>query len=136
MDNKLTPQEIEAVNLMLRQASQVLLDQPAMEKLASDAKQGNPAQALADAVRPVLQQVYAAAQGAGKTLDMKVAALAGREMIKILVAVLGASGIIKAEQAAQLVDEAFKLGVAAHNKSVGYTEPAPQQGGGLLAQGA
>lgn len=112
-------EEIKQVNLIIRQASQVLLDDKNMEDIATTAKQGDPVVAIVQSVLPVLKNVYEAASRAGKQLDMKVMALAGRELIKILVAVLGAAGVIAPEQAGQVAAQAFDQAIQEHNAQVG-----------------
>jgi hypothetical protein len=115
-----TDGEIKVVNKVIRQAMQVLLEQSAMNNLANTAKRsGDPAKAIAGAVLPVIRHVYAAAHQAGGQLDIRVLTLAGREIIKVLVAVLGASGVIHPEQATQVVSQAYQATIDGHNAAAG-----------------
>ena len=120
-------QEIKMVNLIIKQASQVLLDEQNAEDIATMAKQGDPVEAIVTAVLPVLKQVYEAATSSGAKLDQRVMALAGREVIKILVGILGATGVIAPEQANEVATKAFQMGIERHNASVGQSQqPVPQ----------
>lgn len=132
-----TDQEIKAVNLMIKQGVKVLLDEATVTGIAEQAAKGDPAQAIADAVAPVIKQIHGMASGGGK-LDIKVPLLAARELVKILVAVISASGVIPMESAGQVAEQAFKLGIEKHNQSAAQAQapqggppampPAPQQG--------
>lgn len=130
MDQQFSPQEIKIVNTMIRQGSQVLLKDSNMDALGARVKQGpdGAAQAIAEAVLPVVKSVYEAATRAGVPVRIEVALLAGRELVKIVVAVLGAAGLIDPQQAGQMATQAFDAGVQAHNQAQGgQAMPAPQE---------
>lgn len=129
----LPPEQQQQFDTVSRQALEYLLDEGHAKLIIDKAKQGDPKAAIVEAIQPVLQGIWAAAESAGAKLDMATFLAAGLNVITILADMMAVAGVIPEQQVAQLAQEAAQEAVNQHNAGV---QPQEQpQGLAGMAQG-
>lgn len=119
MDQKsLSPEQQKQFNLVARQALEHLLADDSVKLILSKAKGGDAKQAVIDAVTPVMQGIWSAAQNSGVQLDAAVFLAAGIQVLTVLAEMLSLFGIVPKEQIQQFAAEVAKQAVAQHNERV------------------
>lgn len=151
MQQQLSPQQLQQMQLVVKQCMRLLLQDQTADMIVAKAKQGQPAQVLAEIVGPLLTQVAQSAKGAGANMSMVTLMVAGVQVFGLLAEMLFQADVIPSEQeAAQVVAQASKIAVDQHNTRVqsggaGSGQPAqpapggaaqPPAGGGMMMQGA
>lgn len=123
--NTLTPEQLKQMQLFAKQALGVLLDDQHAHMLVAKAKQGDPAQATAEVVTPLLKNIYEAASGAGAKVDMVVVLAAGMQVVAMVGKMLEAAGVLEEKDIPNFCAQVTKIATEQHNASV--------QGGGAPA---
>lgn len=151
MPSQLSPEQMQQMQLVVKQCMQLLLQDQTAEMIVAKAKQGQPAQVLADIVGPLLSRVAETADASGVQVDMVTMLVAGVQVLGLLAEMLFQADVIASEQeAAQVVAQASKIAVDQHNARAqqaggpqpgGPAQPAPggapqpPAGGGMMMQG-
>lgn len=145
----LSEPQLQQMNLMVKQCMQLLLEDQTADMIVAKAKQGDPAQMLADIVGPLISKVAETASESGVEVDMIASLVAGVQVMGLLAEMLFQADVIATEQeAAQVVAQASKIAVDQHNARAqqmggagGGGQPAPggapqpPAGGGMMMQG-
>jgi hypothetical protein len=111
----LPPEQQKAFKMVSKQALEYLLAEGHAELIIAKAKQGDPKQAVVDALTPVMQGIWAAAEQAGAKLDQAVFLAAGIHVITILSEMLAVVGIIQEQEIPQFAQEVAMQAVQQHN---------------------
>jgi hypothetical protein len=125
----LPPEQQKAFKMVSKQALEYLLAEGHAELIIAKAKQGDPKQAVVDALTPVMQGIWSAAEQAGAKLDQAVFLAAGIHVITILSEMLAVSGIITEQEIPQFAQAVAMQAVQQHNAAFeGQQQPAqPEQ---------
>ena len=124
----LDAQAMKQKDLVVRQALSHILKPETMDAIIAKAQNGDPKQAVLDAVSPLLQSVYDTASESGAQVSMLVMLVAGIEVIGNVAEMLGAAGVIPGDEkaVAMFAAEVGKMAVEEHNQRVqGGGQPAP-----------
>lgn len=145
----LDAQQQKQMQLMVKQALGILLQDDSAEMIVNSAKQGDPKATVVRVVSPIIQRIYESAGEAGAKLDMLVVLSAGLQVVAIVSTLLSKAGVIEEAQLPQFVADVAKAAAEEHNAGLqgGGEQPAPAQppaggqppGGmmaGMPAQGA
>jgi hypothetical protein len=134
----LPPEQQKAFKMVSKQALEYLLAEGHAELIIAKAKQGDPKQALVDALTPVMQGIWSAAEQAGAKLDQAVFLAAGIHVITILSEMLAVVGIITEQEIPQFAREVAMQAVQQHNAAFEQEQPAQPEQPGLagMAGGA
>lgn len=118
-------------DLIVKQALSHILKPETMDAIISKAQNGDPKQAVLDAVSPLLQSVYDTATESGAQVSMLVMLVAGIEVIGNVAEMLGAAGVIPSDEkaVAMFAAEVGKMAVEEHNQRVGGGGQQPAPGG-------
>lgn len=122
----LDPQQQKQFDTVSRQALGFLLEDNNAKLIVEKAKVSDPKTAIVEAVSPVLQSIWSAAEQAGATPDMPVFLAAALNVITILADMMAVTGVIPDEQVAQLAQQAAQEAVQRHNAEVGSRQQMPQ----------
>lgn len=114
----LTPQQIQQMQLIVKQSLGVLLDSQNAAYLVKKAASTDPVSTVAQAVAPVLQTVYTSASEAGTKLDMVVVLAAGIQIIATMAKMLESQGLLEEAQIPQFCADVSKMAVSAHNANI------------------
>lgn len=141
----LDPNQQKAMQLMLRQGMAFLTESDHANAIVTNAEHGDPKQAVANAVVPLLQTLDHAARQAGVNISMVTTLAVGIQLIGVLAKMLESVKLLTEQQIPGFCADVAKMCVAKHNASVqggaqgpsaaGPT-PAPQPGGMMAPQGA
>jgi hypothetical protein len=125
----LPPEQQKAFKMVSKQALEYLLAEGHAELIIAKAKQGDPKQAVVDALTPVMQGIWSAAEQAGANLDQAVFLAAGIHVITILSEMLAVVGIIQEQEIPQFAQEVAMQAVQQHNAAFeGQQQPEqPEQ---------
>jgi hypothetical protein len=124
----LPPEQQKAFKMVSKQALEYLLAEGHAELIIAKAKQGDPKQAVVDALTPVMQGIWSAAEQAGAKLDQAVFLAAGIHVITILSEMLAVVGIITEQEIPQFAQEVAMQAVQQHNASFEQQQPEqPEQ---------
>jgi hypothetical protein len=125
----LPPEQQKAFKMVSKQALEYLLAEGHAELIIAKAKQGDPKQAVVDALTPVMQGIWSAAEQAGAKLDQAVFLAAGIHVITILSEMLAVSGIITEQEIPQFAREVAMQAVQQHNAAFEGQPAQPEQPG-------
>ncbi len=143
----MTPEQMKQMQLVVKQCMQMLLQDQTADMIVAKAKEGQPAQVIADLVGPLLSKVSESAAASGVEVGMVTMMVAGVQVMGILAEMLFQADVIPSEQQLpQLVAEASKIAVQQHNANAQQMQgqgkqPAPAgaapppAGGGMMMQG-
>ncbi len=123
----LDPNQKKMFDLIIKQAMGFLLKDENAKAIVAKAQAGDPKQAVAEAVTPLLTGIYGAANGANAKLSTVTLLAAGIEIIGVLAKMLEAADILTEQEIPAFCADVAKMAVAAHNERV-------QQKGGSDAQ--
>lgn len=112
---QLTPQQVQQMQLIVKQALSHLLEGDNAKFLVTKAESGDPKAAVVEAVSPVLKTIYATAREAGAKVDMVVVLAAGIQIIAVLAKMLESQGLLTEDQIPAFCADVSKLAVAQHN---------------------
>lgn len=137
----LTAEQQQGYDLIVKQALGFLLDDNHARLLVQKAQSGDPRQVIADAVGPLLQQIYGAAKQAGANVDMVTLLAAGINVITVLAQMLSVAGIIQEADIPKFCKGVAEMAITQHNSTVqqqgqGGQGAAPQPGFGMVAGAA
>jgi hypothetical protein len=136
MPQQLNPDQLRKMQVMVKQAMGLLLQDDTAEHLVAKAKQGEPQQVVAEVVSGLLGQLYQAATEAGQEVDMVTMMVTGIQIIGTLAEMLAHEGVIPQEQLPQFVAAAGKIAVDQHNATVqGGAQQQPTGSGAAMAGG-
>ena len=127
----LTPQQVQQMQLIVKQALSHLLDSKNAAYLVKKAEASDPVATVAQAVAPVLKAIYASATESGIKVDMVVVLAAGIQIIAMMAKMLESQGLLKEAQIPQFCAEVSKIAVSAHNADI----PPPALAGMMGATG-
>lgn len=130
---QLSPEQIRQMQVMSKQAMELLSEQGTSEMIVQRAEQGDPAQVIAQIVVEVTSRLFEAATNAGQKVDMVTILVTGLQIIGSLAELLAAADVVPKEQLPQFVAQASKIAVDQHNAMVqgggaGGGQPQPQPG--------
>jgi hypothetical protein len=123
----LPPEQQKAFKMVSKQALEYLLAEGHAELIIAKAKQGDPKQAVVDALTPVMQGIWSAAEQAGAKLDQAVFLAAGLHVITILSEMMAVVGIITEQEIPQFAQSVAMQAVQQHNAAFEQGQPAEQQ---------
>jgi hypothetical protein len=146
----LPPEQVKFMQMLVKQALGVLLEDDTARFLVDKAKNGDPKTALVETVVPLIKSIYEAAGEAGVKIDMVAVLGAGMQIITILAKMLESEGILTEEQIPAFAADVAKLASEQHNAGVqagqqgkpnagaapGPTGPVPGSAPGMIQQGA
>jgi hypothetical protein len=148
---ELTDEKVKQMQLMVKQAMSILLEDTSAEMIVNRCKQEDASMVLAETVNGIMGDIWSTAQEAGTDVDMVTVMVAGMQVIGTLSELLVVEGIVPKEKAPEFVAGTCKLAVEMHNATIkqmaqqGGEAPAPDApqpaqaapaGGGMIAQGA
>ncbi len=137
---QLTEAEVKQMQMVVKQALGVLLEDDNAKFIVDKAKQGDPKTVVVEAVAPLLQNIYGAADAAGTKVNMVVVLAAGIQIIAVLAKMLEAGDILTEDQIPSFCADVSKMAVAQHNQkaqTMGGQTPAgmpaaPSAPGGMM----
>jgi hypothetical protein len=127
----LSPEQQKAFNMVSKQALEFLLEDNNAKLIVAKAQQSDPQTAIVEAIRPVMQGIWQAAEQSGVKLDLPVFLAAALNVITILADMMAVQGVIPEEQVAQLAQSAAQEAVKQHNAEM--PQEQPQEPAGLAA---
>lgn len=113
----------QQAELAAYQAISAVTEKQSVDALIAKAKQGNPAQAIADVLTPVIQTIWKAAESAGKKPDQMAFIVAARDAALVMATMLASAKLISAKDIQQVVIQALEIGAQKHNQSAGQAAP-------------
>jgi hypothetical protein len=115
----LSQQQIQQMQLVVKQALGELLQDDTADMLVKQAQQGNPQEIVARAIGPLLQAVYQSAADAGQNLDMVTVLAAGVQVIGVVGEMLVKAGVIPEQELPSFCAAVAKMAVDQHNAAQG-----------------
>lgn len=126
----LSPEQQKQFDTVSKQALTFLLEDGNAKLIIDKAKASDPKTAIVEAIQPVLQGIWSAAEEAGAKLEMAIFLAAGLNVITILADMIAVAGVIPEDQVQQLATQAAQEAVQQHNAGVQSQQPPPE---GLVA---
>jgi hypothetical protein len=120
--DKLSPASQQVFDLVIKQATDFILEDANIDALVASAEAKGPAQAIADMASEVIGGIYASATGASKNIPPEILSLAGSQVATTFASVLANEGAIDAKAIASVAEQAYDVGVKGHN---GKAAPQP-----------
>lgn len=147
---QLAPDQLQALERIVKQASTVLLDEDTAYYIVNKAKQGDPKAVVVEVVMPLLQKIYDTATEANAKVDMVTVVAAGIAIVALVANMLESEGVINEQDIPQFCAAVVKIAADKHNATMterqaqagGNPQAAPQPqnapapaGGGMMNQG-
>jgi hypothetical protein len=115
----LTEEQTRQMQLMSKQAMELLLEEATTDQILRMAESGDPQQAIAKIVTGLLDRLYEAASNAGQQIEMVTMLVTGIQIIGVLAELLVTAGVIQEQDAPAFIGAVSKIAVDAHNARVG-----------------
>lgn len=125
---QVSPEQLRAMQLIVRQAMGVLLQDDTAENIVQRAQAGDPKQVVAETAIGIVKRVWESANSAGAQVDILTCMLAATQIIGTLSEMLAKAGVISEQELPQFAAQACKIAVDLHNGQL--------QEGGAPAPGA
>jgi hypothetical protein len=115
---QLSPQQLQQMQLISKQAMEVLLQSDMAESIVARAQSGDPMQVTAEITLQLLRQINTAATQAGQQVEMLPFMVASVQIISTIGEMLEAGEVLTAEELPQFVANTCKVLVETHNATV------------------